>query len=110
MGVTSRLRPKDVTTVCKTTTDPEDVPDSLGLADIDHFAQFIRATKVPPRDAVLAASDDAQTGQRLFRAIGCNVCHVETIHTAHVRTSINGGTFVVPAAIWDEIIYPFRDF
>jgi CxxC motif-containing protein (DUF1111 family) len=110
MGVTNRLRPKDTTSVCKVTSDPEDVPDSLGLADIDHFAQFIRATKVPPRDAALAATDDAQAGQRLFRAIGCNVCHVETIHTAHVGTVINGGAFVVPAAIGDKIIHPFGDF
>ena len=62
MGVTNRLRPKDVTTVCKVTTDPEDIPDSIGLADIDHFAQFIRATQAPPRDAVLAATPDAQAG------------------------------------------------
>src|SRR5262249_17533455 len=54
MGVTNRLRPKDVTTVGKTTADPEDVPDDLGLADIDHFAQFIRGTKVPPPDVALA--------------------------------------------------------
>lgn len=54
MGVTNRGRPKDVTDLGKSTPDPEDTPDSLGLADIDHFAQFIRGTKVPPRDATLA--------------------------------------------------------
>jgi CxxC motif-containing protein (DUF1111 family) len=110
MGVTNRLRPRDTTSVCKVTSDPEDVPDNIGLADIDHFAQFIRATKVPPRDAILAATEDAKTGHRLFRAIGCNVCHVETIHTAHVGTPINGGAFVVPAALGDKIIHPFGDF
>jgi hypothetical protein len=47
MGVTNRLRPKDVTTVGKVTSDPEDVPDDIGLADIDHFAQFVRGTKAP---------------------------------------------------------------
>jgi CxxC motif-containing protein (DUF1111 family) len=110
MGVTNRLRPKDTTSVCKVTSDPEDVPDNIGLADIDHFAQFIRATKVPPRDAILAATEDAKTGNRLFRAIGCNICHVETIRTAHVGTPINGGAFVVPAALGDKIIHPFGDF
>ena len=30
MGVTNRLKPKDVTSVCKVTTDPEDTPDALG--------------------------------------------------------------------------------
>src|SRR6202051_1966814 len=56
MGVTNRLRPTDVTTVLKTTTDPEDQPDDLGLADIDHFDQFITGTMVPPRDTVLPQS------------------------------------------------------
>src|SRR6516225_10651358 len=58
MGVTNRLRPKDVTIIGKTTPDPEDLPDALGLADIDHFAEFVRGTKVPPRDAALAESPD----------------------------------------------------
>lgn len=56
MGVTNRLRPHDVTTIVKVSIDPEDTPDNLGLADIDHFAQFIRETKLPPRDTVLAAT------------------------------------------------------
>src|SRR5260221_13505033 len=60
MGVTNRLRPVDETNIGKVTADPEDVPDSLGLADIDHFAQFVRGTKAPPRNAELAASADAQ--------------------------------------------------
>ena len=71
MGITNRLRPKDATTVCKTTSDPEDTPDDLGLADIDHFTQFIRGTKVPPPDEVLAATPYAQAGHELFQRIGC---------------------------------------
>lgn len=31
MGVSSRLKPKDVTSVCKITPDPEDKPDNLGM-------------------------------------------------------------------------------
>src|ERR1700754_2018655 len=72
MGVTNRLRPKDVTTIGKVTPDPEDVPDDLGLADIDHFAQFIRGTKVPPRDTALAATPAAIRGGQLFRRVGCS--------------------------------------
>src|SRR5581483_9780914 len=34
MGVTNRLKPKDVTSVCKTSSALEDTPDSLGLDDI----------------------------------------------------------------------------
>src|SRR6201996_2253505 len=78
MGVTNRLRPKDVTNLCKTTADPEDHPDRLGLADIDHFAQFIRGTMVPPRDTTLAETASARQGHKLFARIGCSTCHVQS--------------------------------
>ena len=110
MGVTNRLRPKDTTTIGKTTPDPEDVPDELGLADIDHFAQFVRGTKVPPRDAKLAATADASGGQAIFEKIQCNTCHVESITTAPTGTVINGGAFTVPDALGNKIIHPFSDF
>ena len=110
MGITNRLRPKDVTTVLKTTTDPEDQPDNLGLADIDHFAQFIRGTMVPPRDTVLASTPAALKGGELFRQVGCNVCHVESMTTAPVGTVIDGGMFTVPEALGDKLIHPFSDF
>src|ERR1700745_3159002 len=110
MGVTNRLRPKDVTTVGKISSDPEDVPDNLGLADIDHFAQFIRGTKAPPRDAILAASAASQAGQQLFDQIGCSTCHVSAIVTAPAGTVINGGTFTVPDALGNKIIHPYGDF
>ncbi len=110
IGVTSRLRPKDVTTVCKTTTDPEDVPDALGLADIDHFAQFIRATTAPPRDTASAQTESAIHGQHLFAEIGCRTCHVDTIVTAKPGTVVDGGTFTIPDALGNKIIHPFSDF
>lgn len=110
MGVTNRLRPHDVTTIGKVTTDPEDTPDNLGLADIDHFAQFIRGTKVPPRDTALAATADAQAGQILFDKIGCSTCHVSSIVTAPAGTLINGRAFTVPDALGNKIIHPYGDF
>ena len=110
MGVTNRLRPKDVTTIGKITPDPEDIPDNLGLADIDHFAQFIRGTKVPPRDAALAATPVSQAGEKIFETIGCATCHVSAIVTAPPGTSINGGAFTVPEALGNKIIHPFSDF
>jgi CxxC motif-containing protein (DUF1111 family) len=110
MGVTNRLRPKDVTTIGKITPDPEDTPDNLGLADIDHFAQFIRGTKVPPRDAALAATAVSQAGEKIFETIGCATCHVSAIVTAPPGTSINGGAFTVPEALGNKIIHPFSDF
>jgi CxxC motif-containing protein (DUF1111 family) len=110
MGVTSRLRPKDATTVCKTTTDPEDQPDSIGLADIDHFTQFMRGTKVPPRDLPLAATPDALAGQLVFSQIGCATCHVPSMVTAPPGTVVNGGRFVVPDALGNKTIHPYGDF
>jgi CxxC motif-containing protein (DUF1111 family) len=110
MGVTNRLRQKDMTTVGKITPDPEDTPDHLGLADIDHFAQFIRGTKVPPRDAVLSATAAAEEGERLFERIGCATCHVSTMVTAPAGTVINGGAFTVPEALGNKIIHPYSDF
>ena len=110
MGVTNRLRPKDVTTIGKITPDPEDVPDNLGLADIDHFAQFIRGTKVPPRDAVLAATAASRAGEEIFENIGCATCHVSAIVTAPPGTSINGGAFAVPEALGTKVIHPYSDF
>jgi len=110
MGVTNRLRPKDETTIGKITPDPEDVPDDLGLADIDHFAQFIRATKVPPRDATLAATQSALSGDRLFAHVGCAACHVASITTANPGTLIDGGTFAVPVGLGNKIIHPYSDF
>ena len=110
MGVTSRLRPKDTTSIGKVTNDPEDVPDELGLADIDHFAQFVRGTKVPPPDELLAASAPAVSGKRLFDKLGCAACHVASITTASPGTVINGGEFVVPEALGNKVIHPYSDF
>jgi len=110
MGVTNRLRPMDTTTIGKVTSDPEDKPDSLGLADIDHFAEFIRGTKVPPRDPALETTADALSGERLFEKVGCVTCHVAAITTAPAGTVIDGGAFVVPQALGNKIIHPYSDF
>ena len=110
MGVTNRLRPTDSTSVCKTTTDIEDKTDALGMANIDHFTQFIRGTKVPPRNSTLAATADAQAGQKIFESIGCNICHVESMTTAPAGTIVNGGMFTVPDALGNKVIHPFGDF
>jgi CxxC motif-containing protein (DUF1111 family) len=110
MGITNRLRPNEITTVLLTTTGINDQPDELGLADIDHFAQFIRGTMVPPRDTELAATPAAIRGETVFAHVGCTVCHVQTITTAPAGTVIDGGMFVVPEALGNKIIHPFGDF
>jgi CxxC motif-containing protein (DUF1111 family) len=110
MGVTNRLRPTDTTTIGKVTSDPEDHPDALGLEDIDHFAQFVRGTKVPPRDGNLQTAPDAIAGEKLFTAIGCALCHVPVLITAPAGTVVNGGQFAIPQALGNKIIHPFGDY
>jgi CxxC motif-containing protein (DUF1111 family) len=78
--------------------------------DIDEFAAFMRASKVPPRDTALAATSDAVAGSQLFDAIGCNVCHTRSITTSPAGTLINGNAFAVPAALGNKTIHPFSDF
>jgi CxxC motif-containing protein (DUF1111 family) len=117
MGITNRLNPNEITTLC------DDVPDTTRCNnnanvvcgedpdnDIDAFAQFMRATKAPSRDARLAATSDAQTGASLFHSIGCDICHITTLTTSAPGTVINGGAFVVPAALGSKIIHPYSDF
>jgi CxxC motif-containing protein (DUF1111 family) len=110
MGITNRLQPTEVTTICDTVPDPEDKPDAEGLADIDRFARFVRATKAPPRDGRLAATTDAKQGSVLFDNIGCAICHVRTLVTAPPGTSLHGGTFIVPPALGNKAFHPFSDY
>jgi CxxC motif-containing protein (DUF1111 family) len=78
--------------------------------DIDAFAQFMRATKAPPRDKDIAETDEAKKGEELFNKVGCAVCHVPTIVTAPPGTFINAGTFKLPKALGNKIIHPYGDF
>src|SRR5262245_12840915 len=67
VGITSPLQPTENTsmgnsvTAFDTVPDPEDPakPSAPFGVDVEAFARFIRATKVPPRDATLAATSDA---------------------------------------------------
>jgi CxxC motif-containing protein (DUF1111 family) len=115
-GITTPMFPTDNTSMGRTTThdgrpisdhtaDPED-----DGADIEIFANFMRATKAPPRDAALAATAQARAGANVFTAIGCAVCHVTTIQTAPPGTPINGGDLTVPEALGNKVIHPFSDF
>jgi CxxC motif-containing protein (DUF1111 family) len=108
-GITNRFLPTDNTSngrvVSDGVADPEDVE-----SDIDKFAEFMRATGVPPRDTTLAATADAQAGDALFNSVGCATCHVRNIVTSPEGTVINRGAFTVPAALGNKMIHPFGDF
>jgi CxxC motif-containing protein (DUF1111 family) len=113
IGITNRLLTQENTSMGRNVAvlpfdrvpgneDPEN--------DIDEFAKFMRASKVPPRDTALAATADAVAGSSLFDSIGCNVCHTRSITTSLAGTAINGNAFIVPAALGNKIIHPFSDF
>jgi len=110
MGITNRLQPAEVTSICNTASEPNDTLGPDGLSDIDHFARFIRASKAPARDAPLAAGAAAQKGLALFDKIGCATCHVATLTTAAAGTKINGGAFTIPPALGSVTLHPYGDF
>jgi len=110
MGITNRLFPDEVTKLCNTAPEPNNKPGADGLEDIDHFARFLRATKAPARDTVLAETLGAKRGSELFDKIGCATCHVRSLTTAPAGTKINGGTFTVPDALGQKSFHPFSDF
>jgi CxxC motif-containing protein (DUF1111 family) len=110
MGITNRLQPDEVTQLCNTVSEPNDKPGEDGMEGIDHFARFMRATKAPARDAVLAETPRAKRGSRLFDKIGCTVCHLPSLTTAPAGTKINGGTFTIPDALGEKTFHPFGDF
>jgi CxxC motif-containing protein (DUF1111 family) len=110
MGITNRLQPDEVTNLCNTVSEPNDTPGPDGLADIDHFARFIRATEAPARDAQLAQTPQARLGAELFDKVGCDICHVQTLTTAPEGTKINGGTFTITAALGQKQFHPYGDF
>src|SRR5438309_4933315 len=110
MGITNRLFPDEVTTLCNTAPEPNNTPDSTGLEDIDRFTRFMRATKAPARDTLLARTAPAKAGSALFDKIGCVTCHVRTLTTAAAGSAINGGTFTIPPALGEKTFHPFGDF
>lgn len=110
MGITSRLQPDEVTAICNTDSEPNDKPDSTGLADIDRFARFMRATKAPAPDTLQAKTAMASLGSKLFDSIGCGTCHTRTLVTAPAGSVINGGLDTVPPALGAKTFHPFGDF
>ena len=93
--------------------DPEDqIVD--GKADVDHFADFMRALAPPPR---LQQNADAQAGHNLFVSIGCAGCHLENITTAgNPAAFIPKSTGGVPISgslniiLANQTFHPFSDF
>jgi CxxC motif-containing protein (DUF1111 family) len=113
MGITSPLQPNDNNILGQPAgpfdngcDGPCEDPEDDGV-DVEAFAAFQRALRAPGRGPI---NSDVTAGQTLFTQIGCAVCHTPQFTTAPAGTVINGGAFVVPAALGNKIIRPFSDF
>src|SRR5438046_9774791 len=106
MGITNRLQPDEVTSLCNTASEPNDKPGADGLSDIDRFARFVRATEAPARDAQLAQTASARHGAELFNKVGCDIRHVQTLTTAPAGTRVNGGAYTLAPALGRTQFHP----
>jgi CxxC motif-containing protein (DUF1111 family) len=111
MGITTPLLPEENTSSgvwvgYGSEYDPVPDPEDDGIDPVA-FADFMRATKAPPRSSITA---EVLAGEHVFNQINCNVCHVGSIVTAPAGSVINGGVFTVPPALGDKIIHPYSDF
>jgi|SRR6185295_6741630 len=121
MGITSPLQPNENTSMGNSVAafdgvaDPEEAPTPANPfgPDVEFFARFMRATKAPPRDTVVAATADSIAGSNIFNSIGCQHCHRTSITTAPNGTVFNGsgaGKFAIGPFLGDKIIHPYSDF
>lgn len=111
MGITSPLLPDENTSLGRnvgygTSYDPVPDPEDDGV-DLKAFANFMRATKAPPRGPI---NSQVRAGETAFNAAGCSGCHVSTLRTAAPGTRINGGAIRVNNALGNKIIHPYSDF
>jgi hypothetical protein len=124
MGITNPDSPTEVSNCAlnqqqfgitlQTSDDPEDDTESDGLADIDRFADFMRALNPPP---TLQSTSSGRNGARVFNQIGCQSCHAASLTTAQ-----NPALFIPPttggvpisstlnAALAKRTFHPYSDF
>ena len=111
MGITTPVLPDENTSLGRfigfgTVYDPVQDPEDDG-EDVKAFANFMRATKAPPRGPI---NTQVRAGEAAFNTAGCNGCHVGAIRTAAPGTRINGGAIRVRDAVGNKIIHPYSDF
>jgi CxxC motif-containing protein (DUF1111 family) len=111
MGITTPTLPEENTSNGRyvgfgSPYDPVQDPEDDGV-DVIAFADFMRATKAPPRGPITAA---VRAGEALFAQIGCATCHTPSITTAPPGTPINGGAITVHEALGNKVIHPYSDF
>ncbi len=77
--------------------DPEDLPDSEGVEFIDRVTDFQRFVAQPPQ-----TPRGAMSGEGVFMAVGCAICHTPTFTTANDPA--------LEDALRDQVIHPYGDF
>jgi CxxC motif-containing protein (DUF1111 family) len=112
MGITSPLQPTENTSNGNDVSAYDGVkdPEDIGGVDVKAFAEFMRATKVPPRNQALVGEATTIAGEKIFQSLGCAGCHTPTIVTAPAGTPLNGGFFKVSEALGNKTIHPYSDF
>jgi CxxC motif-containing protein (DUF1111 family) len=108
MGITTPILPEENTSLGRSVAafDPVPDPEDDGI-DVIAFANFMRATKAPPRGPI---NSMVRAGETLFHSVGCAGCHTASIRTAAPGTRINGGALRVRDAVGNKIIHPYSDF
>jgi CxxC motif-containing protein (DUF1111 family) len=111
MGITTPLLPEENTSLGRnvgygTVYDQVPDPEDDGV-DVVAFANFMRATKAPPRGTITTS---VRAGDALFVQAGCAGCHTPTLRTAAPGTRINGGVLRVRDAVGNKVIHPYSDF
>ncbi len=112
LGIRNRLYPEEYPTHAVTDSPtPFDVLDAKTRKNqLESLVDEIRHTAPPARNSSLAASPDAQEGEKLFDEIGCAVCHIPNYKTLRPGTRIDAGTYKVPKFIGNTVIHPYSDF
>ncbi len=94
--------------------DPEDATDRAGRADVDRFADFMRALSPPP---TIAQTSSAQNGATRFNQMGCNGCHLPSLTTTSDPASFipptTGGVSItssLSSVLANQTFHPYSDF
>jgi len=115
IGITSPLEPKDNTflgqPVDDGVADPEDTGGKFG-EDVELFTDFMRALSAPPRllPSGQKEREEIEEGFKVFKSLGCAVCHLPELVTAKTGSLVNGGAFRVPKALGNKRFHPYGDF
>jgi CxxC motif-containing protein (DUF1111 family) len=91
--------------------DPEDTGGQFGR-DVELFTSFMRALSAPPRllPADRKERNEIEEGFKVFKAVGCAICHLPELETADEGALLNGKAFRVPKALGNKKFFPYGDF